>query len=191
MSFIIVKLGGVYKHLPTFSSTMKRLIFTALLFLFGLNYISAQDCPICGEWTSTFPVGMGEVTANRLHVLIRKAGDKYYVNVKTMRLLENGGEDPYYWNDCTVTQSNENSISWVSLSHIVTEDELDGDERINGKRIYSAKCFYVCSATVENGVLHFSRTIRCDCKGRDGNIIGYYRLTDMEEYDMFKDMNNW
>lgn len=170
---------------------MKRLIFTALFFLFGLNYISAQDSPLCGEWTVTYGINVGEVVANRLHVLIRKTGDKYYVNVKTMRILENGGEDPYYWHDCTVTQSNEYSISWESLSHILTEDDFDEDEKVNGMRIYSASCFFVCSATVENGVLHFSRTTRCDYKGRDGNIIGYYWASGTEKHDMFKDLNNW
>lgn len=170
---------------------MKKIALLLISVLVTGISVFAQDSPLCGEWTVTYGINVGEVVANRLHVLIRKAGDKYYVNVKTMRILENGGEDPHYWHDCTVTQSNEYSISWESLSHILTEDDFDEDERVNGMRIYSATCFFVCSAIVENGVLHFSETIRCDYKGRDGNIIGYYWGSGTEKHDMFKDLNNW
>lgn len=171
---------------------MKKVIILTLFFLFGLNYISAQDCSLCGEWTTTRRVS--ESLTSRIHIKIRKAGNVYYVQVKEVNSRD--ANDKYYWNECRVTNVTEECISWESMSHVI-DDDWNENDKYNGYQINSATYYNVCIAKVENGVLHLKTNIRADYYGIKGGFIGSEYNTDKYgnpywiEYELFKDENDW
>lgn len=154
-----------------------------------------DDCELCGTWTTVDDIRNGIAINNKIYVRINKQGDGYSVRVKEFYTYEDGSAKTYYWHDCVGINVSENSIQWNSFSH--SDSDWDGSDRINGVRIYSAKYYKICSATVSDGVLHFRYTIRGDYYGKSGNIIGNYWNDDYNgnivwrTYDLFKDDPDW
>ena len=175
---------------------MKKMVSAILLLLSLITPVFAQEnCDLCGTWTTVVHIGNGIAINNKIYVRINKYGDSYSVRVKEFYTYEDGSTKTYYWQDCVGVNVSENSIQWNNLSH--SDSDWNDSDRINGIRIYLAKYYHICSATVSGGVLHFRYTIRGDYYGKSGNIIGNHWNKDYDgniiwrTYDLFKDDPDW
>lgn len=157
--------------------------------ILGISNCFAQECNLCGTWSGVFKVFLdGDNTTERPFIKIRRYGDKYVVQVKEVYTYNDQSSKTYYWHECTDVNVNDNVISWRSFSHQV--DDWDG-ERHNGKLIAKSKHYKVCTATLDNGILHFSETITGDFFDRYGNKIGEFHQPAYPTKDLFKDDDNW
>ena len=174
---------------------MRKLIF--IVALLGIFNGFAQECDLCGTWTVSRRVFTNEDnTMCKTVIRINKNGARYSVRVKQI-YTKDGRTETYYWHECNSISVTGNTIQWESISHTLGEEDWDNSDWINGQRIYSAKYYYVCSATVTDGVLDFRHTVRGDYYGRNGDIIGHHWDRNVKgeivwcDYEMFKDDPDW
>lgn len=177
---------------------MKKILSLALLLLSLTTVVVAQECELCGTWTVTRRVFINEDnTTCKIFIRITQHGERYSVKVKELYTYDDGSTKNTYWHECNSISVSGNTISWESLSHVLGNDDYDDNDRINGQRIYSAKCYYVCSATVHDEVLHLRYTVRADLYGRNGTLIGQQWNESVNggthywEHDMYKDDPDW
>ena len=176
---------------------MKKTFFLALFFL-TLTAVAQEECSLCGMWTVTRRIMLDEDNStDKIFIKINIHGERYSVKVKEFYTYDNGSTKTYYWHECNSVCVVGNTISWESLSHVLGEEDFDDNDKINGQRIYSAKYYYVCEATEENGSLHFRYTVRGDLFGVKGNVVGHRwnrninGETSWQEYEMYKDDPDW
>ena len=169
---------------------MKRLILFALVVFSCCTKLNAQDYdPFVGIWTGVFrSFTNDDPTTNRPYVKIKKYGEKYVVQVKEVYTYNDQSPYTSYWHECENVCVKGNSISWKSFSHQV--DDWDG-ERHNGKLIAKSKYYRICTATLDNGILHFSESIMGDYFDRNGNKIGEHHQSAYPTKDLYKDEDNW
>ena len=168
---------------------MRKRLYLAIIALAFVLSGNAQECDLCGTWTGVFKCfdDVLDNTTRRPYVRINKYGDKYMVRVKDVYTYNDDSSKTFYWDDCFGVYVNSNTIYWKSYSH--KDDYWDGDTS-NGKEIALAKYYKVCTATMDNGVLHFSETIEGDYFDSYGNKIGEHHQP-WSTKDLYKDDENW
>ena len=182
---------------------MKKLIvirmLTVLLLLVGAASASAQDprladtqgSELCGTWIGVYRVFLdGDNTTKKLLIKIKSYGDKYVVQVKEVYTYDDQSSKTYYWHECTDVSVNNNTIRWKSFSHQIDDNE-DGQQKYNGTVIDRTEYYYLCAASLENGILHFSQAVVGYYYGRNGNKIGEYHQRAYPTKDLYKEDDNW
>ncbi len=143
-----------------------------LLLAFFLGVITTitfaqEDCKICGTWSGNFKAWKeryNEDVDNKLIVRIRKWDDTYTVRVKEIDIRSG---DIFYWRTCTVTSSNENSISFYIA------EPMTWDEQFNVYYTYTSYYTIIYS----NGVLLYNQDS--------------YKIVDYDINKMFLKTTNW
>ena len=131
-----------------------------------------------------------EYPVDKVYIRIKKYGDKYNVQVKEAYTYFDQSSKTFYWDQCYNVTVNGNTIRWKSFSH-QTNDNDDGHWRCNGKVIDVAKFYKICSATLDNGILHFSEAIDGEFYDKNGNKIGEHHQPSFPIKDLYKDDEDW
>ena len=167
---------------------MKKIIILTVCFLLGTTIAFAQECKLCGDWHSS-KESVGAMGYIQFHMRIKKSGDKYYIRVKE-DVIKNGETKTDYWETDIAYSSNGKNINWMNCS--LVDDEWDNGERFNGSQIHKTIHYRVCSANVEDDVMHFQFRVRIDYYGSNNNIIGSEWASDIiVANDLFKDDDDW
>lgn len=166
---------------------MRRLVMMAFGCLIGTMFASAQECKLCGDWHSS-KESIGEMGYIQFHMRIKKSGDKYYIRVKN-DVIKNGETSTNYWENEIAYSPNGRNINWES--HSFVDDEWNDGERLNGTLIRKAIHYRVCSAYIEDEVLHFQFRVRIDYYGNSNNLIGSKWAGDIVIHDLFNDDDDW
>lgn len=166
---------------------MKKIITFAVLLL-SIMSVHAQECILCGDWHSS-KVSVGEMGYIQIHMRIKKSGDKYYIRVKD-DVIKNGETMTNYWENSVSYNSNGKVISWENCS--LVDNEWNNGERFNGIQIRKAIHYRVCSANVEDDIMHFQFRVRIDYFSSNNNFIGSeWASNNIVTHDLFKDDNDW
>lgn len=170
---------------------MKKSIATFLFLVIG-TIVSAQDCKMCGDWIGTYTIEVpdpnpdrGLIHENRkMFIRIKQYGNDKSVRVKTTPVKE--PNDINYWSECEITNSTDNSISFTSF---VAEDyDWDNNDKTNGRIIYKATYYWVCSINYYSGKIVLSRRFHVDYYDKynswiDDHDASYETITLYQEDD--------
>lgn len=158
---------------------MKRLFLLAIIYILG-GSVSAQDCPMCGDWVGVYVGGKYDRSENRrveanwkMYIRIKNNDGHYSVRVKE-RLADNS-RDFIYWTDCNVYEVKGNKI-------ILWEEFKDDD--------FHENVYY----TIEynHGILYFDGGIVYRTNyNSSGRVINKYEFSAMKPVTLYKEDDDW
>lgn len=170
---------------------MKKVIALLLiLFTFFTTTLAQNDCKMCGDWIGTkaapsSPRGDMTVHTTKTFVRIKKYEDNYTVRVKNYAIDD--PSDIRYWNDCKITSTSANSISFISF----VDDEYDWtDTYKKGIKVHKASYHVIGNLTYSEGIVSFSYHMHVSYYNKSNELLDsedcYYT-----EIKLYKNEDDW